>query len=57
VPRQLSGSGITAEIGGVTAALDDQSEHMKDRLPLFTAGVVGLSYSLTRKVSTAHSNQ
>jgi putative drug exporter of the RND superfamily len=46
VPRQLSGSGITAEIGGVTAALEDQSEYMKDRLPLFTAGVVGLSFLL-----------
>ena len=46
VPRQLAGSGITAEIGGVTAALDDQSEYMKDRLPLFTAGVVGLSFLL-----------
>jgi RND superfamily putative drug exporter len=46
VPRQLAGSGITAQIGGVTAALDDQSEYMKDRLPLFTAGVVGLSFLL-----------
>jgi putative drug exporter of the RND superfamily len=46
VPRQLAGSGITAEIGGVTAALEDQSEYMKDRLPLFTAGVVGLSFLL-----------
>jgi putative drug exporter of the RND superfamily len=44
VPRQLAGSGITAEIGGVTAALEDQGEYMKDRLPLFTAGVVGLSF-------------
>jgi RND superfamily putative drug exporter len=46
VPRQLAGSGITAQIGGVTASLDDQSEYMKDRLPLFTAGVVGLSFLL-----------
>jgi putative drug exporter of the RND superfamily len=46
VPRQLSGSGVSAEIGGVTAALDDQSEYMKDRLPLFTVGVVGLSFLL-----------
>jgi putative drug exporter of the RND superfamily len=46
VPRQLAGSGITARIGGVTASLDDQSEYMKDRLPLFTAGVVGLSFLL-----------
>jgi putative drug exporter of the RND superfamily len=46
VPRQLAGSGVTAEIGGVTAALEDQSEYTKDRLPLFTAGVVGLSFLL-----------
>jgi RND superfamily putative drug exporter len=46
VPQQLSPAGITAEIGGVTAALEDQSEYMKDRLPLFTIGVVGLSFIL-----------
>jgi RND superfamily putative drug exporter len=46
VPEALSGSGITAEIGGVTAALEDQSEYMKDRLPLFITGVVGLSFIL-----------
>jgi RND superfamily putative drug exporter len=46
VPEALGGSGITAEIGGVTAALDDQSEYMKDRMPLFIAGVVGLSFLL-----------
>jgi putative drug exporter of the RND superfamily len=46
VPRALRGTGVTAEIGGVTAALEDQSEYMKDRLPLFTIGVVGLSFLL-----------
>jgi putative drug exporter of the RND superfamily len=46
VPKELASSGITAEIGGVTAALEDQSEYMKDRLPLFTIGVVGLSFLL-----------
>jgi putative drug exporter of the RND superfamily len=46
VPDALGGSGIRAQIGGVTAALEDQSEFMKDRLPLFTAGVVGLSFLL-----------
>ena len=30
----------------MTAALEDQSQYMKDRLPLFTAGVVGLSFIL-----------
>jgi putative drug exporter of the RND superfamily len=46
VPAELAGTGIDAEIGGVTAALKDQSEYMKDRLPLFTIGVVGLSFLL-----------
>jgi putative drug exporter of the RND superfamily len=46
VPQTLGSEGITAQIGGVTAALEDQSEYMKDRLPLFTAGVVGLSFLL-----------
>jgi len=46
VPEELGASGITAEIGGVTAALEDQSEYILDRMPLFIAGVVGLSFLL-----------
>jgi len=46
IPDTLAGSGVTAKVGGVTAALDDQSEYMKDRMPLFIAGVVGLSFLL-----------
>jgi RND superfamily putative drug exporter len=46
VPAQLGGTGIKAQIGGVTAALEDQSEYMKDRLPLFIVAVVGLSFLL-----------
>ena len=46
VPQQLAGTGIRAEIGGVTAALEDQSEYMKGRMPLFIAAVVGLSFLL-----------
>jgi RND superfamily putative drug exporter len=46
IPDTLSAAGITAHVGGVTAALEDQSEYMKDRLPLFTIGVVGLSFLL-----------
>jgi putative drug exporter of the RND superfamily len=46
VPETLGASGITAEIGGVTAALEDQSEYILDRMPLFIAGVVGLSFLL-----------
>ena len=46
VPGELGDTSINAEIGGVTAALDDQSEYMKGRMPLFIAGVVGLSFLL-----------
>ena len=46
VPEELGGTGITAEIGGVTAALEDQSEYITGRMPLFIAGVVGLSFLL-----------
>jgi RND superfamily putative drug exporter len=46
VPRELRGSGVNVEIGGVTAALEDQSEYITGRMPLFIAGVVGLSFLL-----------
>jgi RND superfamily putative drug exporter len=46
VPAELSSKGINAQIGGVTAALEDQSEYMKGRMPLFIVGVVGLSFLL-----------
>jgi putative drug exporter of the RND superfamily len=46
VPEALGDSGITAEIGGVTAALEDQSDYIKGRMPLFISGVVGLSFLL-----------
>jgi RND superfamily putative drug exporter len=46
VPEVLGGTGVNAELGGVTPALEDQSEYMTDRMPLFIAGVVGLSFLL-----------
>jgi RND superfamily putative drug exporter len=46
VPKELAGTGINANIGGVTAALEDQSEYMKNRMPLFIGVVVGLSFLL-----------
>jgi putative drug exporter of the RND superfamily len=46
VPQELGRSGVTAHIGGVTAALEDQSDYMTGRMPLFIAGVVGLSFLL-----------
>jgi len=46
VPAALQGSGVKASIGGVTPALEDQSEYVKSRMPLFVLGVVGLSILL-----------
>jgi putative drug exporter of the RND superfamily len=46
IPNGVGSSGIDVKVGGVTAALEDQSSYMKDRLPLFIAGVVGLSFLL-----------
>jgi putative drug exporter of the RND superfamily len=46
VPKTLAPAGIDAKIGGVTAALEDQSSYITDRMPLFIAGVVGLSFLL-----------
>ena len=46
VPQAFGGTGINAEIGGVTAALEDQSDFILGRMPLFIAGVVGLSFLL-----------
>jgi RND superfamily putative drug exporter len=46
VPSAAGGSGVDVKIGGVTAALEDQSTYMTDRMPLFIAGVVGLSFLL-----------
>jgi RND superfamily putative drug exporter len=46
IPGVLTGTGVTAEVGGVTAALEDQSTYVVDRIPWFIAGVVGLSFLL-----------
>jgi putative drug exporter of the RND superfamily len=46
VPEVLAGSGVVAKVGGVTAALEDQSEWIVDRMPIFIAAVVGLSFLL-----------
>jgi RND superfamily putative drug exporter len=46
IPSSFSNTGIKVYVGGVTAALEDQSEYMKDRLPLFVVCVVGLSFLL-----------
>jgi putative drug exporter of the RND superfamily len=46
IPAELSGSGLTAHVGGITASLEDQSAYITERMPLFIAGVVGLSFLL-----------
>jgi RND superfamily putative drug exporter len=46
VPSTLGAEGVNAEIGGVTAALEDQSTYITERMPVFIAGVVGLSFLL-----------
>jgi putative drug exporter of the RND superfamily len=46
IPETLGNSGVTTEIGGVTPALEDQSEYIAGRMPLFIAAVVGLSFLL-----------
>ena len=46
VPETLGDAGITAQIGGVTAALEDQSDYITGRMPVFIIGVVGLSFLL-----------
>ena len=46
LPDSLRNTGITADVGGVTAALEDQSDFIKGRMPVFIIGVVGLSFLL-----------
>jgi putative drug exporter of the RND superfamily len=46
IPNALGNSGVTALLGGVNAALEDQSEYITGRMPWFIAGVVGLSFLL-----------
>jgi len=46
LPEALQGTGVTTYTGGITPALEDQSEYITDRMPLFIAAVVGLSFLL-----------
>jgi putative drug exporter of the RND superfamily len=46
VPDATAGTGVTVYIGGQTAAFIDEGELVADRLPLFFAGVLGLSMLL-----------
>jgi RND superfamily putative drug exporter len=46
IPAAVGNSGVNALVGGVNAALEDQSTYITDRIPLFIIGVVGLSFLL-----------
>jgi len=46
IPQATAGTDVTALVGGVNAALEDQSEYITGRMPWFIAGVVGLSFLL-----------
>src|SRR3954447_8222804 len=46
IPAAVGDSGVTALVGGVNAALEDQSSYITGRMPWFIAGVVGLSFLL-----------
>jgi putative drug exporter of the RND superfamily len=46
IPGAVGGTGVTALLGGVNAALEDQSEYITGRMPIFIIGVVGLSFLL-----------
>jgi len=46
IPAAVGNSDVDALVGGVNAALEDQSTYITDRIPLFIIGVVGLSFLL-----------
>jgi RND superfamily putative drug exporter len=46
IPAAVGDSDVNALVGGVNAALEDQSTYITDRIPLFIVGVVGLSFLL-----------
>ena len=46
IPGALADTGVVARVGGVNAALEDQSEYITERIPIFIIGVVGLSFLL-----------
>jgi RND superfamily putative drug exporter len=46
VPAAVAGTGVRVDVGGATAGFVDQSDLVSSRLPLFIAGVIGLSFLL-----------
>ncbi|MGH3477862.1 MAG: MMPL family transporter, partial [Nocardioidaceae bacterium] len=50
VPDVVAGTGVTASVGGLTAGAVDFADYNADRLPLFLAVVLGLSFLLLMAV-------
>ena len=50
IPEAVGGSGLDVYVGGQTAALEDFSSKISERLPLFIAVVIGLSILLLMAV-------
>jgi RND superfamily putative drug exporter len=46
IPAAVGNTNVNVLVGGVNAALEDQSTYITDRMPWFIAGVVGLSFLL-----------
>ena len=46
VPESTAGTGLVVRIGGQTAGVIDFTDTMSNRMPLFIAGVLGLSFLL-----------
>ena len=46
LPAAPAGSDVDVHVGGLTAAFVDQTDYVTGRLPLFFAGVLGLSFLL-----------
>ncbi|MEY2431636.1 MAG: putative drug exporter of the superfamily [Acidimicrobiaceae bacterium] len=46
LPNAVQGTGIDAHVGGITAAFDDVSTYVEERLPLFIGVVLLLSFLL-----------
>ncbi len=46
IPEATAGTGLEAHVGGITAAFEDISTRISDRLPFFFAIVIGLSFLL-----------
>jgi RND superfamily putative drug exporter len=46
IPHALQGAGIETFLGGTTATFHDQSNYIAARLPVFSLGIIGLSFLL-----------